>query len=55
MMLFVGKCMELEVIIMLSIISQAQKDKYHLFSHMWNLNSKKKDMHVKGDGFGGNQ
>jgi hypothetical protein len=35
-MSFAGKWMELEIII-LSEISQTQKDKYHIFSHMQNL------------------
>jgi hypothetical protein len=30
---FAGKCMELEII-MLNEISQAQKDKYHVFAHI---------------------
>jgi hypothetical protein len=32
-MLFAGKWMELEII-MLSKVSQAQKDKYHIFAHI---------------------
>jgi hypothetical protein len=35
-MSFAEKWMELEVI-MLSEISQTQKDKYHIFAHIWNL------------------
>jgi hypothetical protein len=35
-MLFAGKCMELEIT-MLSEMSQAQKDKYHIFVHMQNM------------------
>jgi hypothetical protein len=47
-MSFAGKWMELESI-MLSKISQTQKDKYHGFSHMWDLDSEgKKDMKVIG-------
>jgi hypothetical protein len=34
-----GKWMELDI--MLSKISQAQKDKYDVFAHMWNLDLKK--------------
>jgi hypothetical protein len=34
-MLFQGKWMELEMI-MLSKVSHAQKDKCHIFMHMWN-------------------
>jgi hypothetical protein len=34
-MSFAGKWMELEMI-MLSEISQTQKDKYHILFHMWN-------------------
>jgi hypothetical protein len=33
-MSFVGKWVELEIIT-LSEISLTQKDKYHMFSHMW--------------------
>jgi hypothetical protein len=44
-----GKWMELEII-MLSEISQPRKDKYHVFSHMWNLDLK--DMKMKGELFG---
>jgi hypothetical protein len=33
---FAGKCVELEII-MLSKISQAQKDKDHMFLLMWNV------------------
>jgi hypothetical protein len=35
-MSFAEKWMELEII-MLSEISQTHKDKYYVFSHMWNL------------------
>jgi hypothetical protein len=34
--LFAGKCMELENIV-LSEISQVQKDKDHIFAHMWKI------------------
>jgi hypothetical protein len=34
-------------IITLSKITQAHKDKYHIFSHMWN-SAGQKDMKVKG-------
>jgi hypothetical protein len=37
---FSGKWMELEII-MLSQINQTQKDKYHVFTHMQNLDLKK--------------
>jgi hypothetical protein len=50
MMTFAGKCMKLEII-MLSKISQTQKDKYHVFSHTQNLNHGKRKMgheHKKG-------
>jgi hypothetical protein len=40
-MSFAGKWMELESI-MLSKISQGQKDKFQVFSHMLNLDKKKK-------------
>jgi hypothetical protein len=40
-MLFVRKWMELEIT-MLSKISQAQKNKYYMFSHMRNLDMKEK-------------
>jgi hypothetical protein len=34
--------------------SQTEKDKYHVFSHVWNLDLKKKnDMSVKRELFGG--
>jgi hypothetical protein len=50
-MLFEEKWMELEIIT-LSEISQTQKENCHVFSHMCNLNLKKKnkkqDMSVKG-------
>jgi hypothetical protein len=39
-MLFVGKWTEVEII-MLSEISQAQKDKYFIFSHMQDLDLKR--------------
>jgi hypothetical protein len=35
---FVGKWMELEI--MLNEISHSGKDKYHVFSPMWNLGSR---------------
>jgi hypothetical protein len=35
-MSFAGKWIEL-VIIMLIKMSQSHKDKYHVFSHLWNL------------------
>jgi hypothetical protein len=41
-MLFVGKGMELEII-MLSEIRQTEKDKYHMFFHMWNPGLKKRE------------
>jgi hypothetical protein len=34
-------------LIMLSEISQTQKDKYHISSHMWNLHLKN-GMNIKG-------
>lgn len=37
---FSGKGMELEIIIF-NKISQMQKDKYHVFSHMWKQKSKR--------------
>jgi hypothetical protein len=40
---FVDKWMELEII-MLSKISQTQKDEYHIFAHVRNLDFKKKMM-----------
>ena len=39
---FVATWMELESI-MLSEISQAEKDRYHVFTHMWNLRSLTED------------
>jgi hypothetical protein len=39
--------------IMLSAISQIQEDKYHVFSHMWNLDMKKVHEYKKGTMFGG--
>jgi hypothetical protein len=45
-MSFAGKWIELENIL-LSKITQAQKDKYHIFTHIWNLDLKKYDMIVK--------
>jgi hypothetical protein len=47
-MSFSGKWMELEIII-LNELSQMQKDKYHLFSYMWDLYFKKKTWNLKGD------
>lgn len=46
-MLFVGKWVELEI--MLHEISQSHHDKYHMciFSHMWNSGQKKGDMKFK--------
>jgi hypothetical protein len=48
---FSEKLMELEII-MLNEISQTQKEKYHVFSDMQNLNlnqaDKQKDMNIKG-------
>ena len=38
-MSFAATQMNLEIII-LSEISQKEKDKYHMISHMWNLNHK---------------
>jgi hypothetical protein len=49
-MLFAGKWMELEII-MLSKISQTQKDKYHICSHTQNLNFLE-DMKVEAIIFG---
>jgi hypothetical protein len=46
--------MELEIII-LSGINQTQKDKYHDFSHMQNLDSPKNDIIVKWGLFGGGE
>jgi hypothetical protein len=44
---FVGKWMDLDII-MVSEISQTQKDKYQMFfSHMWNLHFKK-DTKIEG-------
>jgi hypothetical protein len=40
-MLFASKWMELEII-MLSKANHAQKDKGHLFSHMWKLDLQNK-------------
>jgi hypothetical protein len=37
---FAWKCMELEIILLYEI-SQTQKDKHHVFFHMWNLDFKK--------------
>jgi hypothetical protein len=51
-----GKWIEV-VLIMLSEISQTQKDKYHVFSHMWNLdrsiNKQTKVMNLNVRLFGG--
>jgi hypothetical protein len=44
-MLFAGKWMKPEII-MLSKINQTQKDKYHVFSHIWNL-MEREDMKVE--------
>jgi hypothetical protein len=44
-MSFAGKCMELEII-KLSAISHTHKDKYHVFSYMWNLDLKKQTQHA---------
>jgi hypothetical protein len=33
-------------------VSQTQKDKYHVFSHLRNLDLKKKDLRVEGRLFG---
>jgi hypothetical protein len=55
MMLLSGKWMELEII-MLSKISQTQKDKYHIFFHMHNLDlkiQKKKHKQKRGTIGGG--
>jgi hypothetical protein len=38
---------------MLSEISQPEKDKYHVFSYVWDPDLKKKDKNVKGRVFGG--
>jgi hypothetical protein len=46
-MSFAGKWTELEII-MLSEISQTQKDKYHVFSHLQNLNITRKELNIKG-------
>jgi hypothetical protein len=39
-MLFAGKWIQVDII-MLSKISQTEKEKYHVFSHLWNLDLKK--------------
>jgi hypothetical protein len=52
-MSFAGKWMEIEIIVV-SKISQTEKHKYHIFSHMQKLDHKKKkaDMIMKGDSLG---
>jgi hypothetical protein len=45
-MIFVGKLMALEII-MISKISQTEKAKYLMFSHMWNLALKMNDRNVR--------
>jgi hypothetical protein len=44
-MLFAGKWMELEIII-LSEVNQARKDKGQVFPHMWELDLKDKCRHI---------
>jgi hypothetical protein len=41
----IGKWMQLEDIIMLSEVSQAQIHKGHVFSHMWKIDPKDKHLH----------
>jgi hypothetical protein len=50
-MSFVEKWMELEIFV-LRKISQTQKDKHHIFSHMQNLDLKKMTRMLKGDSLG---
>jgi hypothetical protein len=50
MMSLAGQRVEPEI--MLSKISQMQKDKYQMFSLMWNLDLKKEDMKVEEKLFG---
>jgi hypothetical protein len=46
-MSFAGKWVKLKII-KLNNISQIQKDKHHIFSHMWNLDGRKGHEYKKG-------
>jgi hypothetical protein len=52
-MWFAGKWMELQTI-MLNKIRENQKDNYHIFSHMQNLDFFKKRWEEEGDQWEGN-
>jgi hypothetical protein len=46
-MTYSGEWMEVEIM-MLSKINQTQKDKLHVFSHIWNIDLKEKYTKVEG-------